>query len=1035
MAKQNKVSLLNRLEVIILNIMSSLKVQVSDYCELDSTEGHYNILLDNGSMMTILAYDGTRTLVEQAVFYKFLNNLSGKLSVYLNKGCHQFGMVFRRDLNPTSDIYKIGEMQKATATALGLDVDYLIEEAQEIYSKYVYDETNYIVLITQPNALDESEAKLEAKRRNLQFKDIVIPGMADSQNIFYVSSYLKSEHETYVESVTSAFNDIDFAGQIKKLDVAEAIKSIKKSVSPQTTDTNWIPQIPYTTGNFRKVFARVKQNYNPSDASHLLWQPLAEQIMRSTISATDSSSHYPIGSIITENRIYSPLLVACPPSSLVSFNDLFVSLNNASTTLPDGSQRAIPFAVSFMLKGDGFSTIALKKSLAGILAVASVENSNIKGAIASLKDYKDESGVIVEMSMSAMTWAENNTYGIDEIHVRRSKLWRVIESWGGAQVTEKGGDPILGYTSCIHGLSTKHHAPKYCAPLWEALHFMPWCRQASPYPMGTIMNRSLDGKLMKIQPFSSELSTWIKLFVGRPGTGKSVAMNNDIFETCLIPGLKRLPFIFMVDVGLSSRGPVDVIKNNIKPELKHLATYRRLKNDIRFAINPLDVAVGRMHPVSDELEAMVSFLSTLITPVEASGKPEKGLSNFLSMLIEQTFVSKKEGTEKGKPNLYEPHRNQELDGFLHKLNIDASGKSYYELVNILHDKRAYRARDLCQRYAMPILTDMISVAATNPEITSRYANARTDSGESIIEMFNRNMSEAISMYPIFTEYTKFDIDTARIIALDLQDVIGKNPKQSSLFFQIARMSGKKRIAFTHDDVETFPPNFRQYYERLVREISEDPKVFAYDELHNAKRDEGLFAELLRDCRESRKWNMGLKFASQLMSDFGDIPSMATSFVIADRGTDVTRKFTKEAISLSDSEVLALEHSPSLSPEGLIYFSKTISKNGAFVSLMILTLGPRRMWSFTSDAKDRVLKESLVQMIGNERDAIEILAMSYPKGARKAMETRQESMQDADSGSDMSEEDKLNSIAIVMAKEIFDNREYYLSLKKGGRVYE
>lgn len=177
MAKQNKVSLLNRLEVIILNIMSSLKVQVSDYCELDSTEGHYNILLDNGSMMTILAYDGTRTLVEQAVFYKFLNNLSGKLSVYLNKGCHQFGMVFRRDLNPTSDIYKIGEMQKATATALGLDVDYLIEEAQEIYSKYVYDETNYIVLITQPNALDESEAKLEAKRRNLQFKDIVIPGM------------------------------------------------------------------------------------------------------------------------------------------------------------------------------------------------------------------------------------------------------------------------------------------------------------------------------------------------------------------------------------------------------------------------------------------------------------------------------------------------------------------------------------------------------------------------------------------------------------------------------------------------------------------------------------------------------------------------------------------------------------------------------------------------------------------------------------------------------------------------------------------
>lgn len=1031
MAKQ-KIPLLNRLEVIILNIMSSLKVQVSDYCDLDSTEGYFNILLDNGSMMTILAYDGTRTLVEQAVFYKFLNNLTGKLSVYLNKGCHQFGMVFRRDLNPTSDIYKIGEMQKTTARTLGLDVDYLINEAQEVYAKYVYDETNYIVLITQPTALDESEAKLEAKRRNQQYEGKEIPGMADSQDIFYISSYLKSQHETYVESVLTVFNDIEFAGQIKKLDVAEAIKSIKKAVSPLTTDSNWMPQIPFTTGNQnRPVMARVKQNYNPIDASHLLWQPLAEQVMRSTISATETSSPYPIGSVITENRIYSPLLVACPPSSLVSFNDLFTSLNNASTTLPDGSQRAIPFAISFMLKGDGFSSLALKKSLAGILAVASVDNANIKGAIASLKDYKDESGVVVEMSMSAMTWAENNAYGLDEIHIRRSKLWRVLESWGGAQVTEKGGDPILGFTSCIHGLTLKHHAPKYCAPLWEALHFMPWCRQASPFPLGTVMHRSLEGKLMKMQPFSSEQTTWTKLFVGRPGTGKSVAMNNDIFETCLIPGLKRLPFIFMVDVGLSSRGPVDVIKNNIKPEFKHLATYRRLKNDTRFSMNPLDIAVGRMHPVSDELEAMVSFLSTLITPVEAQGKPEKGLSNFLSMLIEQTFISKVEGSEKGKPNLYEPHRNQELDGHLQKLGIDASGKSYYELVSILHDKKAYRARDLCHRFAMPILTDMIAVAATNPEITSRYENAATESGGSVLEMFNRNMSEAISMYPIFTEHTKFDVDTARIIALDLQDVIGKNPKQSSLFFQIARMSGKKRIAFTEDDIETFPPNFRAYYERLVKEISEDPKVFAYDELHNAKRDEGLFAELVRDCREARKWNMGLMFASQLMSDFGEIPSMATSYVIADRGTEVTRKYTKDAISLSDSEVLALENYPSLSPEGLVFFSKIVTKNGSFVSLMILTLGPRRIWSFTSDAKDRILKESLSHMIGNQKDAVEILALAYPRGARAAMELRQEAMIDTDN-SDVSEEEKLNSIAVVIAKELFDNREYYLSSNKGKR---
>ena len=1031
MAKQNKPNFLNRIEVVILNILSTLKTNVSDYCELETTEGRYNILLSNGSMMTIIAYDGTRTLVEQEVFYSFLNNLAAKLKVYLNKSGHQFGMVFRRDLNPTSDIYRIAEIQKNTAKSLQLDLDYLIDENVQSYARFVYDETNYIVLITNPTVLDSAELELESKRNGLIYKNHTIPGFASTQQAIFTSGYLKSQHETYVEAVLGAIKDGAFAGQARKMDVVDAVRAIKKSVSPLHTDENWMPQIPATTSAKNPILARLKTSKLPNDVGHLLWQPLPEQIMRSSITAADATGQYPTGAVLTENRIYTPLLISCPPQSFVDFNNLFISLNNASTKLSNGQERAIPFAVSFMLKGDGYSTLSLKKSLASILAVASVENAGIKGAIESLRDYKDQGGTVVSMSMSAMTWSENNTYGLDEIHLRRSKLWRVIESWGGAQVTEKGGDPILGFTSNCLALTDKHHAPMFCAPLFEALHFMPWCRQASPFSMGTIMNRSADGKLMKMEAFSSELSTWIKLYVGRPGTGKSVAMNNDIIEACLMAGLKRLPFIFMVDVGISSRGCVNFIRGHLPDNLKHLAVYRRLKNDVRYSINPLDIAVGRMKPSSDEMTGIVSFLSTLVTPVEANGQAEKGLSNFLTMLIEQTFIAKMENTEKGKPNLYERYHNPELDSLLVDLDIDAQGRSYYELVDILHDLGAYRARDLSHRYSMPKLSDMIATASSNPEIIARYQNALTESGESIIDMFIRNISEAITMYEVFSDHTKFDVDTARIISLDLQDVIGKNPKQSSLFFQIARMCGKRRIAFHEDDVELFPPRFQAYYKRLCEEIAEDPKIFSYDELHNAKKDKGLFSELVRDCREARKWNLMLKFASQLMSDFDEIPSLATQFMIADRGTQDTRAYTQKAVSLSNFEVEALARYPSLGPSGLMYFSKNNTKSGSFVSICISTIPPMRMWALTTDSNDRNLKDSVIELVGTEREANILLADQYPGGARKAMNERKEMLRDNDpTGGSASAEDEMNSIAKIMAQEIYSRRSAILSKWEG-----
>lgn len=1030
--KSQKPSLYHKLETAILGIMHSLKSSVTDYCDIETIDGDFNIVLQNGALMTILAYDGTRTIIGENVFNSQIETISNSLNSFLSKSGHQFGMVFRRDLNATSDLYTVAESKKATAERLGLDFDDLIDETVDVYSKFVYDETNYIVLISHKSLLDKAEIELERKRKLKVTREFDMPGFKDAQNVLLLNSFLKAQHETYVERVISCFSNFEFAAQVRKLNVVEAFRSIKRSISPQTQSPHWMPQIPNMPKGYRNTF-RWKTSSDENDASHVLWKPLPEQLMRSTIFGMDnvSSGTYPSGSVITEDRIYAPLIVDIPPQTSVTFNDLFVGLNNSTTKLPDGTYRALPYSISFMLNGDGLAGTSIKATLAKFLAVTSDENRQINASLSSLRQYSQDQGAVIGLTVTMMTWAENNAYGIDEIQLRRSKLWRVFESWGGVQVSDKGGDPIACYVSNLMGVNNKSVATKTAAPLTEALRLLPWCRQASPFTRGTILNRTVDGKLLKLECFSAELHNWIKIYIGKPGSGKSMAMNYDIVESCLMPGITRLPIIFMVDVGLSSSGVVNLLRDRLSPDQRHLAVYKRLRNNRSNAINPLDCAVGRMMPTPDQLNQITAFLSTLITPVESRGQGENGLSNFLNQVIEQTFIMKLDGDERGNPNRYQKAMDLELDQRLEKIGIvidpfdrNVPIPSYYELVNLCHERGEYRARDLCHRYAMPTLADCIKGASSN-EIQRRYEEAATSTGEKFISMFTRGIQEAISMYPIFAEHTQFDIDTARVVSLDLQDVIGTDEKQSSLFFQIARIFIKRKTAFAVEDLPLFPPNYQAYYRSLIREIMEDKKIYSYDELHNAKADAKFFGELKRDSRELRKWNAELKLASQYPEDFGDIPQSGTMFVIADPGNSDTRETLRKMIDLRPEDLRVLAQNVGLTPTGLVYLSKTVTKKGGFVSINVLTVGAKMIWSLTSDGDDRALKTLLLDVLP-ERVAYALLAKEYPYGIRAIVDAKKEALTRTGKNKTIDVDAELGSMFKIMAKEMIDQNQTFIN---------
>ena len=91
-----------------------------------------------------------------------------------------------------------------------------------------------------------------------------------------------------------------------------------------------------------------------------------------------------------------------------------------------------------------------------------------------------------------------------------------------------------------------------------------------------------------------------------------------------------------------------------------------------------------------------------------------------------------------------------------------------------------------------------------PETTKRYKN-KIETEETIVEYASRVINEVINNYPCFANTTRFDVDTARVVALDLNDVVDvNNPQQTSLFYQIARMVGVKKISLTEQDISLKP---------------------------------------------------------------------------------------------------------------------------------------------------------------------------------------------------------------------------------------
>lgn len=1011
-----------KLEAVLLHVIGLLKTDVEDYCDLETIDGGRAIVAQDGSLASIVRFNGTKSVLGREQFERLIQLLDGSFSVYFKSRGHQLQVVFRRDLDARGALERNAIQQRSTADRLSLGIHDLIDESVEKYSQYVYDEDCYLVFWSRPALLDTVEAKLATQATNEFRKESNWPATSDAQNLLRPISYLRDRHLSFVSKITDDLSSPEFGCSVDVLDVDEALRSVRRSVYPDLTTDDWKAAIPGT-----KIPFRWKSNGDIEDMSELLYPPLPRQIMTATAEiGKNGSENLPDSNTVrVGSRVYAPLMVAVPPREPQYFNTLFNSLNRAETR-ENGVTRALPYSISFMLESDGMSVMAFKSIFASLLSITSEQNRNINLATKALNEYRRDGGCIVKLRIAAMTWAGIDPDSIKELSLRKSKLWRTLEGWGNPVVLERTGNPMIAFQTNALGLTTKHIGEPCPAPLDDAIALLPLTRPASPFSTGSTIYRSLDGKILRYQRFSSEQTTWITLISGKPGSGKSVLMNNNNVECCLMPGITRLPYIGIIDIGVSSSGFIDLIRDSLPENMRHLAIYKRLQNSERDCINPMDTPLGKREPLPKDREFIKNFLSILVTPPERRGKPYEGMSNFVGRMIDLAFQKKSDRLEKASPETYKPGHNAVVDEAVAKLGYKIlPATTYWELVDALFKAGYIYEAEVAQRYAVPTLNDLVGVAS-GEEVEAEYGGVMAEGNRPLIKAFSLGIREAVGDYPIFSSHTRFDIGSARVISLDLQDVaiIGSDSayKQTALMYMIARQSFMKKVAFSKEDLPYFDDLYKPYYDRLINDIVDENKVLCMDEFHKTGGHDGLKLQVLTDGREARKWNLEIILASQLMEDFGELTKIATALFILDSGTEETRRWLRDNIGLKPVEESALvNYVHGANAHGATFLARFSTKNATYSQLFTMTAGAMRLWALSTTAEDRKLRGLLYESMPRQQ-ARRLLAKRFPGGSCKKLVERLK--EETFRGADFVDDDMESSVIERLAKELI--HEYYNS---------
>ena len=940
------------------------------YTRLETSDDEYTISADDGSLVSMFELQGSLRLIGTEEHNRIVEFEAEALKSRFSQDGHALQVVFSYDPD------RIGEevdahisAPRVTARNLNLDMDEMLVDWGNNVAKWSSVEKIWIVLWTRPSVLPPSEKRRAG--RKMEKSKYSGPYGRDCQNVGAIMEALRNEHWNFVESIAQAYTRANV--QVRKVERHDMLWHIRKSIDPEFTGRDWKPLLPGDPLPNRFPDA----GRGKKDVSDLIYPSLKDQLWPRDAEMID-------GRVVRiGDRLHSPMVMTLPPQTPRPFNGLFKTLLG----------KRMPWRISFLLTGEGLGLTNWKRAFTAVLNFGA-SNKMFNQAVKDLEQYHLDGGCPVGLRVAADTWISAYTEDAHEkLSSRRSELASAMQSWGTTDTREVVGDPVLGVSATVPGLMPASPAPAAAAPIGDALHMLPQARPALPWTEGSILLRSPDGKVLPYHPMSSKQQAWVDLGVAPMGGGKSVWLNTLNLGFVLQPGLSRLPWLSIIDVGLSSSGLIMLLKAALPADKQYLAEFYRLRMDSAHSINPFDLPLGFQYPVQHHFQFLINLVSLLCTPLDQTAPPE-GIAGIARQAVHLAYD---ELSQKKRPRKYNALQDPEVQAAVEAtgMAIDKA-TSWYEVRDYLFDRGFVYEAERAQKYAVPLLAD---VAAKARDESVRRIYTANVAGESITDFFWRCCSEAIDSYPILKNPTKFNIGAAKIISLDLDEVAPRGgpqaDRQSGIMYMLARHVVGSHMFLMPEDAAYADLMFREYQADRIDQIKQDPKRICYDEVHRVMGNQSVANQLTRDLevsiRESRKWSLSIGLYTQSLEDMPNVitDELATCIFILGGGFPKSVNATAERLGLNEASRNAIMNISKPDKRGANMLAVFKTGSGTASQLVTNSVGLQALWAFSTTTEDRAVRDGLVKRFSDVKKILAVLAEMYPGGIKAEVEKRRQ----------------------------------------------
>ncbi|WP_414041511.1 type IV secretion protein IcmB [Acidithiobacillus sp. M4-SHS-6] len=925
------------------------------------------VVLEGGGLASYFWLDGTKSIIDADGLMALAQNLSKMMGTLFEHPGRVLSIRYFRDVTRSQQQYQKNlEALIAKADRLGFKPEFahfLMQRSR--LAKYYVPQGAMLCVETHLSALDPRVVKDAVKNNAKKVKAANLPLwlLKNGQNPFKLLDDMDMTHRSTVSSVESLFRHPMINLSLTPLEVDDAITILRNQVG---IDPVFDHQHPYS----------VNQTPQPRIVNNkLLVQP--SRIAESVI--PEDMENLKGGVVRSGSGYFVPMIV-----------DLGVTRPEAATMaeLLHDLRTDIPFSITWRLQGGALSLANARYFAATMMKFMNkTANGQIQESIQELRNaHYDHHDPICAMQMIVESWAWNDEKNATETALRRAKnLESSLRTNWGIRLQRMVTDPLLSHLAAQPGFLAKSSTPILPINLSDALKLMPFGMATSPWSAddpshATFWLRSLQRKIM---PFalgdSRKQNSFISLIFGLSGYGKSVMVANQILSL-ILSQTDFLPYLALIDVGYGGPSVIEMLRYFLKdPDLAvgfDLHTRGR-------TINPFDTPLGYRYPLGSHKDFLVNLLVSIVR--QPGHTTEDFVDQIAVSLVDAAYRLRSDGVH-GRPHRYVTGMDREIDEAMQQVETDRKTK-WWDVVDALFAKGETDLALSAQRYAMPVLSDLIDVCNDDPVITSQFGDIRHPQLQiPVLKLIALGITQAVERWPMLAGHSDFSLGKAKLMAVNLEHVVKDRStsglKQAGIMYLMARFMLTKDFLFHPLDAKSAPDAYRRYHEIRAERLFTLPKMGVYDELHNTNGLEAITNQLEKDAREWRKNNGNLLLSSQMPQDFSDVlVNIATSIYILTNPYGPKDNPLVDKFSLTQDEAQIISSycvGPEEGGSGTFCIWRTKS-GGTFKQLGYVMAPPAELWAYTTTPKDRQLRLLLTERIGY-MESLEILAQRYPGGS-------------------------------------------------------